>query len=130
MRNSGTHTRGSGDHSRKSEKNSDKFVKLSDIMSVNLLVNEESEILLLHDKQFPILLDYVEFDPDYGILNFIDPFGRSIELGITIPPILGNQICQTTEMKTALLRNHEIADFYFIPLIVQMSQKEGGSYGL
>lgn len=101
-----------------------RFVRLADIMTVNLLVNDKSEIMLLHDKQFPILLKYAEFDPERGVLNFIDHQGRSIELGISIPPVLGKKIIQRSDMKTVLLKNKEIADFYFIPLIIQATQKE------
>ena len=101
-----------------------RFVRLADIMTVNLLVNDKSEIMLLHDKQFPILLKYAEFDPERCILNFIDHRGRSVELGIPIPPVLSNQIVQNSDMKTVLLKNNEIADFYFIPLIIQVSRKE------
>lgn len=98
-----------------------RFVRLADIMTVNLLVNDKSEIMLLHDKPFPILLKHAEFDPERGILNFIDHHGRSVELGIPIPPVMGNHIIESSDMKTVLLKNNEIADFYFIPLITQVS---------
>jgi hypothetical protein len=101
--------------SRKPEKS----LSLADQMKVNLVVNDKSELILLHDQQFPFLLNWAEFDADLSKLYFIGFKGTPLELGIKIPKKLFADIRRNKKISTVLIQDKEVVDFYILPLIVR-----------
>lgn len=92
---------------------------LASLMNVNLVVNDASEAILLHDKQFPFPINWAEYDKDLRKLYLISYKGTPLELGISIPDKLGKKLEKNMHFKTALIQNETLADFYYLPFIVR-----------
>ncbi len=90
---------------------------LADMMTVSLVMNENGEVMMLHDQQFPFYLNWAEFDADLGVLSFVGFQGATIDFGMTIPRNMHKQIMKNAQMRSVLIQNHDIVDCYFIPFI-------------
>lgn len=90
---------------------------LAEIMTVSLVMNDEGEVMMLHDQQFPFYLNWAEFDADRAVLSFVGFQGATIDFGIAVPKNMHKQILKNQQMRTVLVQNHEIVDYYFIPFI-------------
>lgn len=92
---------------------------LASLMNVNLVVNDTSEAILLHDKQFPFPINWAEYDKDLRKLYLISYRGTPLELGIPIPDKLGQKLEKNLQFKTALIQNETLADFYVLPFVIR-----------
>lgn len=93
---------------------------LSSQMHLELMVNDDSQVWLLHDKPFSGILKWVEYDEDTNLMTLVTEDGMSQNLGIVIPEKIG-QLLLSSQQLTALLMNYEgqVGDFYIVPLMAR-----------
>ncbi len=95
------------------------YPALAASMNVNLVVNEHGQIWILHDKQFPCVLNWVEYDADEGKLVLVSHDGMMIDLGMTVQRAMRNRMMGATHISTMLVGETSIEDFYILPLIIR-----------
>ncbi len=54
-------------------------------MTVEIGVNEESGVLVFHDKAFESPVNRIDYDPDNGAMIFVSEDGTSRPLGMSVP---------------------------------------------
>ncbi len=95
------------------------YPALAASMNVSLVVNEHGQIWILHDKQFPCVLHWVEYDADEGKLVLVSHDGAMIDLGMTVQRAMRNRMMGATHISTMLVGETSIEDFYILPLIIR-----------
>ena len=93
------------------------FPDLQKTMETALVMNEKGNIWLLHDKQFPVVLNWVEYDSGNKCLTFISHEGQMIDFGIMVPKQFHQCLMASKNISTVLLQDGKICDFYIIPLV-------------
>lgn len=94
-------------------------VPMTDRMNVDLMINRDSRVWLAHDRPFPGILQWVEYDVDAQSLVFVTSDGKTQDLGLTIHPPLRKYLRLATTIDTILYRDKKIQDFYSVPLVVR-----------
>jgi hypothetical protein len=88
-------------------------------MAVDLIINKDSKVWVAHDKPFPGILQWAEYDVDLGTLHFVTDDGKIQDLGMVVQPSLRKYMRMAEKVDTLLVQNEKICDFYSIPLIVR-----------
>lgn len=91
-------------------------------MKIDVVVNPEGKVLVLHEKPFPDYLDWIEFDLGTGEMTFITPGGKLHELGMIIHPPMDKYVALAKDVCTICVRENEIRDMGLVPLVIH---KEG-----
>lgn len=94
-------------------------------MKIDVAVNAEGKVIVLHDQHFPDYLEWVEFDAATGQMDFITAGGKIQDLGMIIHAPMNKHVAKAQEVCTMCLRGEEVRDMGLLPLIVR--NKDGGS---
>lgn len=92
---------------------------LAAVMRVDLLINPESKVWLLHDQRFQDIAMWAEYDVDAASLTLVLRDGRTQELGMKIHPPMRKYMRQARQLYTMRVENQKIADSYILPLVVR-----------
>lgn len=97
---------------------------LASWMKVDLVINPDSKVWLLHDKRFPDIVMWAEYDVDSASLTLVMRDGKTQDLGMKIHPPMRKYLRAARQLFTVLLKDEKIADTYILPLLV----RETGHY--
>lgn len=86
-------------------------------METALVMNERGQIWLLHNKQFPAVLNWAEYDAEKKSLTFISHDGRLIDMGVTVQSQFHDSLMKSRNISTMLLHDGQVCDFYILPLV-------------
>lgn len=92
---------------------------LASTMNVDLMVNEDSKLWVIHDKPFPDILIWAEYDADMASLSLIAKDGKIIDLGMKIHQPLRKYMLSARQLFTMRMQDGKIDDCYVLPLIVR-----------
>ncbi len=88
-------------------------------MKVDLVLNPESKVWLLHDKRFQDVVMWAEYDVDSASLILVMRDGKTQDLGMKIHAPMRKYLRAARQLFTVLLENEKIADTYILPLLVR-----------
>lgn len=88
-------------------------------MTLDIAVNPDSSIWIIHDRHFPDYLEWVEFDTKSRQITFVTAGGKIQNLGITIHPPMDAYVARATEVCVVLMRDKQIRDMGLLPLTVR-----------
>lgn len=89
------------------------------LMKIDVAVNAEGGVLVLHDKAFPDYLEWIEFDADTGEMTFITAEGKLQDLGMIIHAPMSKHVARASQVCTVCIRNGEVRDLGIVPLLVR-----------
>lgn len=92
---------------------------LADQMAVDLVVNEQGQVWVLHDKRFPDFLSGVEYHEDSNQLYFMTQKGDMIELGMKIPQTMCEPLMKADQICLLRMNGKAVEDMYILRLVVQ-----------
>ena len=95
------------------------FKSLASTMNVDLLLNPDSKVWILHDKAFPDILMWVEYDVDSASLTLVYRNGKVQALGMKIHAPMRKYLRSARQVFTMRLENEKIVDTYILPLLVR-----------
>lgn len=93
------------------------------MMGANLVVSEDGRVFMTHDRQFPFVLNWAEYDGDTNTLSLISQDGLSISFGMAIPKVMRPALMKTNRIHTILIQREDIMDFYVIPMTSKSMKK-------
>jgi len=93
------------------------YPDLADQIKVDLVLNEKGRIWVLHDRPFPDVLEWIEFDADTNDLTFVTAKGKIQNLGIVIPRSFRKYIKRANFLNTMQINGDKIEDAGIIPLV-------------
>ncbi len=102
------------------------FRPLSGMMKVDLVLNPDSKVWILHDKPFPDILMWAEYDIDAASLTLVYRNGKVQSLGMKIHAPMRQYLRTARQLFTMQLEDKKIIDTYILPLLV----RETGYYKL
>ncbi len=88
-------------------------------MNADLIINQHAQVWLAHDKPFPGVLQWVEYDVDMGTLVFILDDGRMQDFGMRVEPAMGRYLRQSKMIDAVLVFDKKIHDFARVPVLVR-----------
>lgn len=97
---------------------------LSATMNVDLVVNPNADVWLIHDRPFPLGLIWAEYDVDTASLYLVARDGKIIDFGMKIFPETRKFMRNARQLFTLRMTNGQIDDSYTLPLLV----RETGHY--
>lgn len=95
------------------------FKPLAATMNVDLVMNPDSKVWILHDKPFPDILMWVEYDIDVASLTLVYRNGKIQELGMKIHAPMRKYLRSARQLFTMRLEGEQIVDTYVRPLLVR-----------
>jgi hypothetical protein len=95
-------------------------------MKVDVAINKDGMVWVLHDKPFPDYLEWIEFDFDTKIMTFITAGGRLQDLGIPIHPPMDENLARARSVFVMYLHEGQVRDMGKLPLIVQKNLLKKG----
>jgi hypothetical protein len=95
------------------------FRPLAATMNVDLVMNPDSKVWILHDKPFPDILMWVEYDIDAATLTLVYRNGKIQDLGIKIHAPMRKYLRSARQLFTMRLEGEQIVDTYIRPLLVR-----------
>ena len=94
---------------------------LADRMRVELLVNEDSQVWLLHDQPFEAILQWAEYDGESGDFNIVTHDGAVHPLGMIVPETTARLLATAPEMCVIYMKDgQEIQDIGIIPVMASV----------
>lgn len=88
-------------------------------MKIEVVVNEDGMVWVLHDAPFPDYLEWIEFDSDIGLMTFVTAGGKIQGLGLTVHQPMRDYVAMADEVCMIMLREKEVRDMALVPLTVQ-----------
>jgi hypothetical protein len=95
------------------------FRPLASMMKVDLVMNPDSKVWILHDKPFPDILMWAEYDIDSASLTLVYRNGKIQELGLKIHAPMRKYLRSARQLFTMRLEGDQIVDTYVRPLLVR-----------
>jgi hypothetical protein len=86
-------------------------------MMVDIVVNEKSQVWLLHDLPFAEIVKWAEYDLDYNKVILVMLSGRQQELGIVIPTEMRDYLQHGRQIYIVQMQGTTITDFSIVPLM-------------
>lgn len=87
-------------------------------MKIEVAVNAEGKVLVLHEKPFPDYLEWIEFDAKTGLMTFITAGGKLQELGLAIYEPMTKYVLKAKDVCVICVRSGEIRDMGLVPLTI------------
>lgn len=87
-------------------------------MGVDLVVNEKSDIWLLHDKPFAEIVKWIEFHQDLNKVILIMASGKQQELGMVVPEDIAKDLRHGRQIYLVHMQDKKISDCGMVPLMV------------
>lgn len=94
---------------------------LCEIMGVDIMVNEKSQIWIMHDKSFNSRLDWVEYDWDDDTITFVKKGGVVQTLGMKIQKPIKKLMKKATKVYTMCVEDGQISNFFIVVLAIRKS---------
>ncbi len=94
---------------------------MADIMDVDVIINEKSQIWVMHDKPFPRRLDWVEYDMDDDSLTFVTKGGKVQDLGMKIQPAIRSLMAKSNNLYTMCVQDGKISNFFMVVIAIRKS---------
>lgn len=94
-------------------------VPLAKMMNADLIINRHSQVMLAHDKPFPGVLQWVEYDVDMGSLIFVLDDGKMQDFGMKVAPVMGRYLERAEMINTVLVVDKKMKDYGRVPLLVR-----------
>lgn len=88
-------------------------------MLIDVSVNKNSEVWVFHNKPFPNVLEWIEYDAEESSLVFVTKGGRLNDLGIKIGPLMHKYLHKANEAAAFLVFDNQIHDVARVPIIVR-----------
>ncbi len=88
-------------------------------MKIDVAVNAEGGVLVLHDKPFPDYLEWIEFDAETGEMTFITAEGKLQDLGMLIHAPMSKHVARARQVCTVCIRDGDVRDLGIVPLLVR-----------
>lgn len=88
-------------------------------MHVELVVNDDAEVWVLHDKPFPAILQWAEYDEESNMLSFVTHDGKVQDLGIIIPEKIADILLDARRVFAMYMPKGQIADMGIVPVMVR-----------
>jgi len=92
---------------------------LASYMHVELVVNDQSEVWLLHDRPFPAILQWADYDQESGSLEIVTHDGVTRELGMVLPDKVRKLLLKAGKLYVIYMKNKQMQDFGIIPIMVR-----------
>lgn len=92
---------------------------LCSTMNVDLVVNPNSSVWLIHDRPFPLGLIWAEYDADTASLYLVARDGKIIDLGMKIFPDTRKYLRHARQLFTMRMKDGDVDDSYILPLLVR-----------
>lgn len=92
---------------------------LTEEMMIDVAVNRKAEVWAFHNKPFPGVLEWVEYDIDDGRLVFVTKGGKLNDFGITIGPLMRKYLKRARYVDAYLVRDRKIYDFIRVSLVAR-----------
>lgn len=88
-------------------------------MDLEFVVNENGDVLVLHDKVLPDMISWVEYDMDFDSLTFVTINGKIFGLGYKVHEPFRPYLSKGTEINIVWMDKGAIADIAQVPLVVR-----------
>lgn len=88
-------------------------------MKIDVAINKNADVWVLHDQPFPDYLEWIEFDADSKIMTFITAHGKLQDLGIPIHPPMDAVVARARRVYTVYIRDGIIRDMGLLALTVR-----------
>jgi hypothetical protein len=88
-------------------------------MNIDVAVNSDSSVWVIHDKHFPDYIEWVEFDMESRVMTFVTAGGKIQNLGLTIHPPMDGYVARAKQVALVLFKDKEIRDFGIVPIAVR-----------
>ena len=95
------------------------FPPLATQMGISLILNPESKVWLVHERPFPDILMWTEYDIDRSSLTLVFRGGKVQDIGMAIQPPMRKYLARSRQIYTMLLQGDKVADCYIMPLLVR-----------
>lgn len=92
---------------------------LASQMGVSLIINENSQVWVVHDKALPDIFAWAEYDSDLSTLTLVYQDGQVQDLGMKIHAPMRDRLLQSRQIYTLLLEGETFTDCYMMPLLVR-----------
>lgn len=96
-------------------------------MNIDVAVNDDGQVWVIHDKPFPSYLEWIEFDTDTRMMSFVTAQGKIQDLGMEIHAPMDEYLCEAKKVCVVMVRNNAVRDMGFVPLTVQGYGLIGGT---
>ena len=93
--------------------------KAADRMKIDVTVNADAQVWVLHDQPFPDYLEWIEFDVPTGTMTFITAGGKLQDLGLTIYSPMKELVARANDICTIYLRDGQIRDMGMVRLVIR-----------
>lgn len=97
------------------------WVDAASTMKIDVAINKDDMVWVLHNRPFPDYLEWIEFDRDSKIMTFITAGGKLQDLGVPIHPPMDEKLARADSVFVMLVQEGEVRDMGKLPLIVQQS---------
>lgn len=64
---------------------------------IDVTVDEEGNVFVFYDRPFPEEISWVEFDKEFGRLDFMSKEGRIRFFGVSLPENIKDVVCRATQ---------------------------------
>jgi hypothetical protein len=88
-------------------------------MKIDVTVNAEGHVMVLHEQPFPDYLEWIEFDPANGEMVFITAQGKMQNLGMIIHAPMNKYVARARNICTVCIRDGVVRDLGIVPLLVR-----------
>ncbi len=88
-------------------------------MHVELVVNDDAGVWVLHDQPFPAILHWAEYDEENNELTFITHDGKIQDLGMKIPNDIGDILLDADEICAMYMKDGKVQDIGIVPIMVR-----------
>lgn len=107
------------------DKADDSFVlqPLKDIMEIEFVVNEKSEVWIAYNKPFAKSLLWIEYDVDAGRLTFIGRGGYMHDYGEEILPEIRPYLRQAKEACVVQMDGDKIVDIGAVDIVIRQLEE-------
>lgn len=92
--------------------------ELLSTMKASLVVDQQSNVWLLHDKPFTGVLKWMEYDVPKASMVLVMADGTTQDIGLTINKKMGECLENAQKAYTFLTDGEKIRDMYMVPIIV------------
>lgn len=92
---------------------------LNGTMKVEITVNQDSDVWLLHDAPLSNLVKWVEYDCQQNRVMLVVVSGQYQDIGIVIPDPMRPLLRSARQIFIMQVRDGDIVDFSMVPLIAR-----------
>lgn len=103
----------------KKQKDSPVQRPLKELMEIDLVVNEKSQVWICHDKPLPHGVDWVEYDVDLGTVTLVGRGGVMYDYGEIIRPELRTYLKKATFAYVIYMKDGDMQDMREVKVVTR-----------